>query len=191
MPPNAKFTRQAILDAALDIVRNNGESELTVRAIAKNLGSSVCPIFTVFKNMEELRGELVVAARAVYSEYVKEGLKDTPSFYGVGKQYVAFAIKEPRLFQLLFMSEQEKKPNVNGVLPIIEANYDEILQSVEDSYGVGREDALKIYTHLWIYSHGIAALCATNTCAFTIDEINELLGKVGRAVVKDIKGVKN
>lgn len=190
MPPNAKFTKKVILDAALDIVRISGESELTVRAIAKKLGSSVCPIFTVFKNMEELRGELILAARTVYSEYVKEGLTETPSFFGVGKQYVAFAVKEPRLFQLLFMSEQAEKPSVNGVLPIIEENYDEIVHSVEDSYGVEREDALKIYTHLWIYSHGIAALCATNTCAFTIEEINALLRGVGRAVVKDIKEKK-
>lgn len=47
MPPKAKFTKEQIVNAALDIIRENGTSELTARALGKRLGSSACPIFTV------------------------------------------------------------------------------------------------------------------------------------------------
>ena len=80
MPPKAKFTKEQIVNAALDIIRENGTSELTARALGKRLGSSACPIFTVFDNMEEVLTETVKAAKILYSSYIKEGLKDTPAF---------------------------------------------------------------------------------------------------------------
>ena len=51
MPPRAKFTKEQIVNAALDMIRENGPSELTARSLGKRLGSSACPIFTVFDNM--------------------------------------------------------------------------------------------------------------------------------------------
>ena len=55
MPPRAKFMREQIVNAALDMIRESGTAELTARALGKRLGSSACPIFTVFENMEEKR----------------------------------------------------------------------------------------------------------------------------------------
>lgn len=66
MPPKAKFTKEQIVNAALDIIRENGTSELTARALGKRLGSSACPIFTVFDNMEEVLTETVKAAKILY-----------------------------------------------------------------------------------------------------------------------------
>lgn len=188
MPPKAKFTREQIVRAALDIIRERGTAELTARALGKRLGSSACPIFTVFDNMDEVLSEAVKAAKALYASYIQEGLKSTPAFKGVGMQYLRFAICEPKLFQLLFMAEQAQKPTVDNVLLVIDDNYPAILQSVEDSYSVGRQAAEKIYRHLWIYTHGIAVLCATNTCTFTRDEMGNMLTEILTAVLKEIKG---
>lgn len=53
MPPQLKFTKAEIINAALNVTRNNGISGLTARALAAELGCSVEPIFGLFKNMEE------------------------------------------------------------------------------------------------------------------------------------------
>ena len=188
MPPRAKFTREQILNAALDIIRESGTADLTARALGKRLGSSACPIFTVFENMEEVMTCTIKAAKALYATYIKEGLKSMPAFKGVGMQYLKFAICEPKLFQLLFMTEQPQKPTMDNVLPIIDDNYPAILKSVEDSYSVNEPEAEKIYHHLWIYTHGIAALCATNTCTFTQAEVEKMLTEVLTAILKQIKG---
>lgn len=47
MPPKAKFTKEQIVNAALDIIRENGTSELTARALGKRLGSSPAPFYCI------------------------------------------------------------------------------------------------------------------------------------------------
>lgn len=156
--------------------------------MGKRLGSSACPVFTVFENMEEVQSAVKEAARGLYGEYVREGLKEVPAFKGVGIQYIRFAMLEPRLFRLLFMSEQSKTPTVAHVLPLIEENYSQILLSVRESYGLCESDAEKLYRHLWIYTHGIAVLCATNLCTFTAEEAGGMLTEVFRSLLNGMKG---
>ena len=190
MPPKCKFTREEIIQSALEIARSEGVSAITARALGAKLGSSSKPIFSVFENMEEVQAEVQKAAKALYAEYVQIGLRQEEAFKGVGRQYILFAIKEPKLFQLLFMSEQPQKPSVAGVLPIIDESYDQILQSVQNGYGLGEKDAENLYRHLWIYTHGIAVLCATNMCCFTAEEISGMMTEVCRSLLKEIKGDK-
>lgn len=188
MPPKAKFTKEQITHVALELVRADGISGLTARTLASKLGSSSCPIFTVFENMEEVHQSVLDAAKARYKEYVEKGLADTPAFKGVGKQYILFAIEEPQLFQLLFMNSQTVIPNIGSVLPLIDENYEKILDSITEGYGVGRKIAEKLYRHLWIYSHGIAALCTTKMCRFTGEEINQMITEVFTSLLKEETG---
>lgn len=187
MPPKAKFTKGEIAAAALTIVRNEGFDALTARALGARLGSSARPIFTIFQSMDEVQQAVVDEAKALYREYVKRGLFDTPAFKGVGTQYILFAMNEPRLFQLLFMKEHDDVPELSTVLPIIDENYEAILSSVRDGYGLPRETAEKLYRHLWIYTHGIAALCATKTCRFTKEEISAMMTEVFIGLLKSLK----
>lgn len=190
MPPKAKFTKKQITEAALDIIREEGMENLTARALGKKLGSSACPIFTVFENMEEVQSAVKKAAKDLYGEYIKEGLKETPAFKGVGMYYIRFAIQEPKLFQLLFMSEQPQNPTVANVLPVIDENYSEILSSIKNSYDMHDNDAERLYRHLWIYTHGIAVLCATNMCTFTLEEMGKMLTEIFVSILNAIKGGK-
>ena len=140
--------------------------------------------------MEEVQAEVRKAAKALYTGYVQVGLHQEPTFKGVGTQYILFAIKEPKLFQLLFMSEQSQKPPVAGILPIIDESYEQILLSVQNGYGLGKKDAENLYRHLWIYTHGIAVLCATGMCSFTAEEISKMMTEVFVSLLKEIKGGK-
>lgn len=190
MPPKAKFTREQITKAALEIVRTDNFENLTARALAKKLGSSSCPIFTVFKNMEEVQQAVLEAVRDVYKGYVTKGLSESPAFKGVGTQYILFAIKEPRLFQILFMREKEEPLEIDNVLPAIEESYDQILGSITAEYQIAEKDAKKLYRHLWIYTHGIASLCATKMCQFTSKEISEMMTEVFISLLKNKGGSK-
>ena len=188
MPPKCKFTREDIIQTALEMAKKEGIASITARALGAELGSSSKPIFSVFENMEEVQAEVRKAAKALYAGYVQAGLEQELAFKGVGTQYILFAIKEPKLFQLLFMSQQPQKPTVAGILPIIDESYEQILLSVQNGYGLGKKDAEKLYRHLWIYTHGIAVLCATNMCSFTAGEISVMMTEVCRSLLKEIKG---
>lgn len=178
MPPKAKFTKEQVIQAALSIIQTQGVDTLTARSLAQKLGSSPRPIFTVFESMEQVQKEVVLAAKQIYNQYVALGLQEPLAFKGVGTQYIQFAIKEPKLFQLLFMGEIEGIPPLAGVLPIIDENYNEILLSVQKVTHLNKQQAQKLYHHLWIYSHGIATLCATRVCTFTPEQISNMLTDV-------------
>ena len=188
MPPKAKFTRDEIIQAGLNIVRENGMEALSARALGTKLGSSARPVFTVFQSMEEVQEEVKKSAKSLYAEYVKKGLEQELAFKGVGTQYILFAIQEPKLFQLLFMSEQKEKTAVVNVMSMIDDNYKDILLSVQNGYHLSENKAEQLYRHLWIYTHGIAVLCATNMCIFTPEEINEMIVQVFKGILKEIKG---
>ncbi len=188
MPPKAKFTKEEILSAAFDIVRSKGIDALTARLLADALNSSPRPIFTVFAGMDEIVREVIFKAKALYAEYVRHGLTCVPQFKGVGVQYILFAIEEPKLFQLLFMNERGSVPPLCEVLQLIEDSFEEILASITNAYGFDRDTALRLYYHMWIYSHGIATLCATKMCSFTAEDISRMLTEVCASLIKKIKG---
>lgn len=188
MPPKAKFTRDSIIQAGLDMVRENGMEALSARALGAKLGSSARPIFTVFQNMEEVQEEVKKSAKSIYAGYVRKGLEQELAFKGVGTQYILFSIQEPKLFQLLFMSEQKQPPEVANVLSMIDDNYKDILLSVQNGYHLSEKKAEQLYRHLWIYTHGIATLCATNMCIFTPEEINRMIVQVFKGMLEEIRG---
>lgn len=192
MPPKAKFTKEEVVEAALKIVMREGIENLTARALAGELGSSARPVFTVFSGMDEVQCEVIKAAHALYNKMVEQGLKEDLAFKGVGKAYIRFAIEYPKLFQMLFMREKSTVPELNSVLGMIDENYGKILQSIEIGYGFDIETSKEIYRHLWIYSHGIAVLLATNVCRFTADEISGMLSDVFSGVIRKYKseGIK-
>lgn len=188
MPPKAKFTKEEIVTVALEIVGEGGMEALTARNLGKHLGSSSCPVFTVFVSMEEVKEQVLSAIKERYEAYVKKGLAEKPAFKGVGLQYILFARKEPKFFQILFMTEQEEILEFSDVLPQLDESYDKILASIQEEYGVSAKDADKLYRHLWVYTHGIATLCATKMCRFREEEINEMLTEVFASLLRKIKG---
>ena len=55
MPPIAKISKEDIINKALNIARCENFNSINARRLAKELGCSVQPIFSNFKNMEELK----------------------------------------------------------------------------------------------------------------------------------------
>lgn len=192
MPPKAKFSKEEMIEAALNIVRTDGFDALTSRELGTRLGSSARPIFTVFRNMDEVQQAVIDSAKTLYKEeYVKKGLKSEHPFKGVGTQYILFSVNEPKLFQLLFMTEHAQIPDLSGVLPLIEESYQEILLSIQEDYGINELLAERLYRHLWIYTHGIATLCATKMCRFTDIEISSMITEVFTSILSNAKGGSN
>lgn len=187
MPPKAKFTREEIVNAGLNIVRKRGMGAVTARELGMELGSSARPVFTVFHSMEEVQEEIVRAAKEVYNRCVKQELSQEMAFKSVGMEYIGFAGREPQLFRLLFMRERAETPGVKDVLFAIDDNHEEILHSIQTQYGLSEENAWALYRHLWIYTHGIATLCATNVCSFETGEIDGMMTEVFTSILKNIK----
>ena len=175
MPPKPKFTKEEIVEAALTLVSANGIEALTARELSAYLGSSARPIFTVFKSMEEVAQAVREAAMKRYEEFVERALDYTPAFKKYGLQMVLFSKQEPKLFQLLFMTENNFAHSFVDVFSNLGRTAKSCIEIIEHDYHLDPDMAMLLFEHAWIHTFGICTMCATGTCRFTDDEISEML----------------
>ena len=187
MPPKAKFTRKEIIEAALKLVRAGGLQAVTARELAAELGCSARPIFTAFKNMEELQYELIEAAQRVYEQYYLEGMKMFPAFKGIGMQYIRFAIEEPMLFKIMLSNVKQKHVEYNDILPIIDYHYDECIKTIQQQFSLTAEQATELYRNLWTYTHGIASMCSEHIYEFEAEKAAAMLGNACRCFLAGLR----
>ena len=177
MPPKPKFTKEEIVTAALDLVSERGIEALTARELGVRLGSSARPIFTVFNSMEEVQAEVRAAALKRFESYAEKAMHYTPVFKQVGMQMILFAIEEPKLYQLVYMSENAGATDFEGITQRLGDVAQLCVDVIQRDYSLSEKDAKALFEHVWIYTFGIGALCATGMCRFSQDEIIQMLGQ--------------
>lgn len=107
MPPTVRFTRDAVLHAACQLMRREGMEALNARAIAKELGGSTQPIFRLFTNMEDLHRELILYVARQFQAHAEADMAQSDSPYiQLCTTYLLYGRDEPELFKLLFMRDR-------------------------------------------------------------------------------------
>lgn len=187
MPPKPKFTKQEVVEAALDIVSQNGAEALTAREVGAYLGSSSRPIFTVFKNMDELQEAVREAAMKHFESYAKKDFPQMPIFKQIGMKMVLFAVNEPKLYQLLFMQENEAAVCVDDLFSMLGATAELCIETIQQDYGLNITEAKMLFENVWIYTFGVGALCATKFCRFSEEKLSEMLTTEFQAIMHMIK----
>ncbi len=172
MPPKAKFTKEEIIQAAVEIVRTNGIKGLTARALALALKTSVCPIFTLFDGMEEVQAEVIFAANTLYQAYLTEDMQAGayPPYKASGMAYIRFAKEEKELFRLLFMRNREGErieEDRGAIQPL--------LLLLQKNLGISEDKAYLFHLEMWVFVHGIATMVATSYLDWDLQFISNSL----------------
>lgn len=175
MPPKPKFTKDEIIAAALDLVSQKGVEGLTARDLGTALGSSARPIFTVFQNMEEVGQEVRRAAMARFETFADGAMPEMPFFKQVGMRMILFGSQEPKLYQLLFMQENQQASTFADILGLLGPTADRCLSSLMKHYHLEETQARMLFENVWIYTFGVGALCATRVCHFSQEELGRML----------------
>ena len=187
MPPKAKFTKEEIIEVALDLAAEKGLKALTARELGAALGSSTRPIFTAFENMDEVLREVRKATVARFSDYARKAEQFKPVFKQVGLQMIMFAYEQPKLYRLLFMTEKPEAQTFDDVY----ANLGEIaslcVEVIQRDYDLSFDNAMLLFKQIWIYTYGVGALIATGMCCFTMEEIQDMLSREFVAMLMLIK----
>ena len=168
MPRKATFTRDEVVEKALQIVRRDGIECLTARSLGAELGSSPSPIFTLFKGMEEVSAAVWEAAQQVFSDYVADVTDFVPSFKEFGLRQVRFARQDPQLFRYLFL-----RPS--GPTEIIHPKAAECLHEVASAYGFSEEQSRLLFRQMWTFNCGLASLSMQNPRHYTEKVVSEML----------------
>lgn len=187
MPPKPKYTKDEIAVVALDIVKEQGISALTAREVAKRLGTTVSPIFTTFKNMDEVKWAARELAMKEYEEYIGDFRSYTPAFKRIGMMMVSYAIYQPEIFKLLFMQQNKKGLSFEDAMNIDGHLAKTCIDVVQEENDLSKEEAKLLFEQMWIYTFGIASLCAMKVCNFTEEEIANRLGIVFLSLITRIK----
>lgn len=175
MPPKAKFSKEEITEAAVNIVKSEGLQALTARALGAKLGTSSSPIFRVFQNMDEVQQEVLKSANQLYQNYLEADMKSKkyPPYKSSGMAYIRFAKEEKELFKLLFMrdrSQEKLSENKEEIRPLIEL--------IKQNLNINENEAYLFHMEMWIYVHGIATMAATSYLNWDIEFINKTLTDV-------------
>ena len=171
-----KFTKEEVINAAIELVSEKGISALTSRDLGARLGSSARPIFTVFRSMEEVQEEVKKAAIKRFESYAEKAEHYTPVFKQVGMQMILFAKEQPKLYQLGFMSDNHNVENFDDIFERLGDVAYQCIDVIQRDYGLSEQDARKLFEHVWIHTFGIGALCATGMCNFSEEQVVEMLG---------------
>ncbi len=172
MPPKVKVTKEDIINAAVDIVRNNGAQSINARNVASALNCSTQPVFSNFAAMDELRLAVVERADAICGDYIKREIErgEYPTYKASGMAYIRFAKEEKELFKLLYMRDR-----TNEAIPQTSELNDKMESLVQSNTGLKGEDVKLFHLEMWAYVHGIAAMVATNFADIEWELISRML----------------
>lgn len=185
MPPKPIIDTKDVLVAALSIVRDNGIENINARSIAKTLNCSTKPLFRLYKNMDELKQDLFVQMNKYCSDYLQEYLGFNKDYIGVALRYISFAKIESNIFKALFMSNAITKATVYSML--MDKDIDGLLNEISTTATVTMQEAQAIYQKMWLLSHGIASLIATNGDLFETEEVKDILIDAYQGFVMSVK----
>lgn len=187
MPPKPKFSRDEIIDAALDVARERSLEEITAQTMSDHLETSASPVFTYFSTLEDLRKAVSERAFEIYSGYEKRGLSMTPPFRGLVLEYMHFAMDEPSLFRILFM-RKGKDMDIHARLKE-EGQSSAVLTDISERFRISQEEGAWLYENLWLYAHGVGTMCAAGAIRFSEEEIAKRLDVLCRGLLMALRAM--
>ena len=167
------ITKNDILKAAFEMASEGGFENVTARTLAAKAGCSTQPIFRVYKNMEALGADLfeevITYFEAYYEKFPKKS--ETP-FANLGLAYISFAQENPKLFQLLFDSENR---HGKSLYDILNGSNGAVVKEINSARFSGCKNPSAIFMKMWIFIHGAACMSLTGDYDLKEEETIALL----------------
>jgi AcrR family transcriptional regulator len=166
--------REALLQAALDLIAQKGAAGFTFADAARMAGVSPAAPYRHFRDRDELLSSIALRGfeqfEAALTAAWDDGRPDTvTAFERVGKAYLAFAREEPASYSAMF--ESGLPPDADPALMAAGERAFGIIRAAAERLaalappGMPRPPAMMIALHIWSMSHGVASLFARGDAA--------------------------
>lgn len=169
--PKQRITKEMVVHAAFEIVRNDGMEQVIVKNIAEKIGCSVQPIYSYCKNMDGLRKDVTTKISDFIQNYIAAHIDENDVFASTGKAYIQLAKEEPNLFKIFILHKR------NGI-----ASLDDLYQSetnpqmaeiISKKLNISKSQAKNLHLNMLIYTIGIGTIFSVTTPGISADEIYE------------------
>lgn len=181
MPAVRKVSKEQIIDAAVEVLRDDGFSAINARSVARKLGCSTQPIYFSFQSMDELKAALSERAIRMHTRRVRDSLRahegsdSRYSSYGMG--FVKFAAEEKQLFRWLYLEGKQLGPYQNDVL------LPEVIAVIVEEFGYTENIARRFHQDMTYFTYGLAILANTDHLRLTEPELREAFHREFRALL--------
>lgn len=187
MPPKTIVSKNNVLSASLELIKDEGVEKLNSRNIAKRLNCSTNPLFRLYKNMEELKKDVYLEAEKYYEKYLfSRTFENASSFLQMGLNYIYFAKEEKNLFKFIFLSDNIEIDSFHSIADM--ADNPEIICEIAKDTGLDEYASKELFSNVWLLTHGIACTIATNQYPFNENEIRNFLANSYRGLLIMMRG---
>ena len=181
MPPKVSFTKQDLIMHGVQVVRDHGLSGLSARKLAQQAGSSVAPIYSSFKSMDELTVDVLRRIKAMAFEYMQVPHTER-HFLNIGMGFAIFARDEKALFRALHFEDTGHRHLVDELFAELQSSMRKDPRFVD----MPEKPLGDLLFKMWTFTLGLSAqYCFGVVDDPTNDEIYQMLHETGTIVIKD------
>lgn len=180
MPPNLCYTKEKIIEAAFELYKEIGIEGITIRKIAEKLGSSIAPIYSNFRNVDELKKCLMDKTLDELLKYTDKKYSSN-TFLNIGIGLIKFAKENKEPYRTLFLKTNEYEYLTNEFF----SKNLEKMKSEPTLKDLDEKELTRILEKVRLFTHGLAAqIC----CGSIIDKPDEYFIELLKEVGEDITG---
>lgn len=185
LAPKQKYTKEQLTEVAFKIAKEEGFHSVTIRRVAKELGSSIAPIYVNFETVEQLKEEVVKKVVAMNRAETEKLQVQYDYFLALGISSMRFAKNYPRLFQDLVI----KKNDIGLFHQEAEQRILKKMQQEEELKGLSKNQCKELLFKLKIFQAGLALLASNENYQAQLHEedVVHLLNQAGDDFVNGIK----
>jgi AcrR family transcriptional regulator len=157
--------RLALLDAAIDQIKEHGVEKLSMRGIARIVGVSQTAPYRHFEDKNHLLSE--VATQAFTELYdismaaIDPNVSPIKNIHATGLVYLQYAINNPEKYRVIFGSRIQNRQSYPSMIEAGEKSFQILIDQVERGIEAGDfipGCALILANTLWTQVHGAASL---------------------------------
>ena len=165
--------REALIDAALDLIAKKGSAGFTFAEAARHAGVSPAAPYRHFRDRDALMADVARRGFERFEQQLAAAWDEgRPSlreaFERLGKAYLAFARNEPAYYSAMFESglsvsvHRELQDAGDRAFAVLRGACEAMVAAMPASK---RPPAMMMALHIWSLSHGIASLFARGDAA--------------------------
>jgi AcrR family transcriptional regulator len=155
--------RTALIETAARIVATEGRAGLTLRRLAREVGTSTMAVYTHFGSMDELRREVRREGFARLRQHLGavEATRDPMADLSVlGAAYYLSATSEPNLYRAMFLDGPINGADTDTGLDTFMYLVNGVARCLEVGLfpNAGGADPAEMAVEVWALSHGLVSL---------------------------------
>lgn len=188
MPPKQRFTRQDVIEAAFQVVRQQGWKGFSARTIANALNSSTRPIYDYFDSMDHIEVEVVKKILTYFIDFLNQE-RTGDKWLDQALGYVLFASREKHLFRCI--NDEKHTPIQKQFARQHWIDLGEGLASDERFKDLPDETVHKIRASRWIMIHGLSCLISSGWFETPVSADSTLSEETNTTLVEFLKRVNH